>query len=96
MYCRLSFGTLCGASPGTLIPLNIQVVRIGFDPTIYNVGEEDGSAVVTVRVLAGTLSSPVVVRLTTQDGSAGGLYGTHVITWQCGQLLLYTFVYLYV
>ena len=45
-------------------------VTIGFVNTIYSVSESDGIAVVSVAVLSGELSDNVVVRLTTQDGSA--------------------------
>ena len=36
----------------------------------YIVSETDGEAVVKVRLISGSLSSPVTVRLTTEDGSA--------------------------
>ena len=52
------------------------MVVIGFEPINYNVRENDGNAVVTVKVLSGSLSESVSVTLTTNDGSAGGVYCT--------------------
>ena len=49
------------------------VVQIGFDKERYIVFEPNEEAVVTVKVLSGSLSSPVTVRLTTEDGSAIGV-----------------------
>ena len=49
---------------------------IGFEPINYNVRENNGNAVVTVKVLSGSLSESVSVTLTTNDGSAGGVYCT--------------------
>ena len=49
------------------------VVSIGFDPIAYQVREDDGSVVVTVKVLSGDLSSPVTVNLATFEASATGM-----------------------
>ena len=48
------------------------MVRIGFEETLYTVSEDDGTAVVNVAVLSGTLSSDVVVTLETSDDDAAG------------------------
>ena len=48
--------------------------------TIYSVSESDGIAVVSVAVLSGELSDNVVVRLTTQDGSATSKFITYYCT----------------
>ena len=49
------------------------VVQIGFYRDRYIVFEPNEEAVVTVKVLSGSLSIPVTVRLTTEDGSAIGV-----------------------
>ena len=43
---------------------------IGFERSLYEVDEEDGSVTVAVRVLEGTLANDVEVLLTTTDGTA--------------------------
>ena len=53
--------------------LHSTVVQIGFDTERYIVFEPDEDAVVKVRLISGSLSSPVTVRLTTEDGSAIGV-----------------------
>ena len=50
------------------------VVVIGFERTLYPVSEDDMEAVLVARVLSGTLSSPVEVVLTTDDGTALGIH----------------------
>ena len=49
------------------------VVQIGFDRDRYIVFEPNEEAVVTVKVLSGSLSSPVTVRLTTADGHGSAI-----------------------
>jgi hypothetical protein len=46
------------------------VAVIGFEETVYNASESDGEIEVFVAVLQGVLSGPVVVRISTMDGSA--------------------------
>ena len=41
---------------------------IGFDPALYNVSENDGEVLLTVRVLRGELGRPVEVDFSTDDG----------------------------
>lgn len=43
---------------------------IGFDSNTYQVNEGDGVVTLVIRVLDGTLSTDVVVRLVTVDGEA--------------------------
>ena len=43
------------------------------DSEHYIVTESDGIAVVKVRLISGSLSIPITVRLTTEDGSAIGV-----------------------
>jgi hypothetical protein len=45
-------------------------VRIGFDPTAYSVNEGDGVVTLEVAVLDGVLETEVVVRISTNNGSA--------------------------
>ena len=45
-------------------------VTIGFVDTMYSANEVDGGVIVDVAVLSSELSNEVVVRLTTQDGTA--------------------------
>ena len=52
--------------------MTFTAVSIGFDPTSYQVNEDDGVAVVTVKVLSGELSDTVIVDFTTTDGTAIG------------------------
>ena len=65
------------------------VVQIGFDSERYIVSETDGEAVVKVRLISDNLSSPVTVRLTTEDGSAIGvcIYIEYMSVYEC--LLVY-------
>ena len=51
----------------------VSFLVIGFDSVSYSVHENDGSIVVTVEILSGSLSGSVEVRLTTVDGSARGV-----------------------
>ena len=46
------------------------VATIGFEETVYTVGESEGQVVVGVVVLAGELSRDLVVSMETEDGSA--------------------------
>ena len=48
------------------------MVVIGFEETVYTVSEDERVAMLTVRVLSGSLSGPVVVRVDTSDGTARG------------------------
>ena len=43
---------------------------IGFEKMMYNGSESDGEIEITISVLQGELSGPVVVRISTRDGSA--------------------------
>lgn len=43
---------------------------IGFDPVRYNIDENGGFVVLTVRILSGVLAGQVNVQLNTKDGSA--------------------------
>ena len=47
-----------------------DAVVIGFDPVPYSVDENDGSVVLTVKLLNGTLTETVVVNYETMGGSA--------------------------
>ena len=47
-----------------------DAVVIGFDPVPYSVDENDGSVVLTVKLLSGTLTETVVVNYETMGGSA--------------------------
>lgn len=54
-------------------------MRIGFDPTTYNVSEDAGNVMVTVAVLNGTLDQDVNVSVSTVNGgSAEGKRGYSV------------------
>jgi len=46
------------------------VTVIGFEERLYNGSESSGEIQVVVAVLQGELSSPVVVRISTMDGTA--------------------------
>ena len=48
------------------------VVVIGFEQTSYPVGESEGQVLLAVSVINGELSRPVVVTVTTIEGSALG------------------------
>ena len=52
------------------IPFTSTAAVIGFERSLYEVDEEDGSVTVAVRVLEGTLANDVEVLLTTTDGTA--------------------------
>ena len=52
--------------------LSSIVVSIGFDPTMYQANEDDGTVEVTVKVLSGDLSGPVIVNIATVQSSATG------------------------
>ena len=54
--------------------LSSIVVSIGFDPTMYQANEDDGTVEVTVKVLSGNLSRlvPVIVNIATVESSATG------------------------
>jgi hypothetical protein len=71
--------TLDSVTPGVVIDspdvqtiyiVDNDVAVIGFDDTIYYVNESAETAVVTVRLFSGGLSSAVVIRLTTEDNTA--------------------------
>ena len=47
-------------------------VTIGFDESVYSVGEGAGQVVLGVSVLTGTLSSDLVVSVITMERSATG------------------------
>lgn len=53
-----------------LIHFCSTAAQIGFEQTVYSVDEEAGQVTVFVRLLSGELTSDVVIRLNTQDGSA--------------------------
>ena len=55
-----------------MIDNNFTEVTIGFEETVYSVLETDGSVMVPVVLLVGELSSDVMVRITTDDGTATG------------------------
>jgi len=60
-----------------------QDVRIGFDPTTYNVSEDAGNVMVTVAVLNGTLDQDVSVAVSTVNGGsaeAGSDYAATTMT----------------
>ena len=46
------------------------VVVIGFNRTLYEVSENDGQATVDVVLVKGILRRPVVVTVSTRDGTA--------------------------
>ena len=48
-------------------------VTIGFVSTLYSVNENDEIAALAIAVLSGQLSEEVVVRLSTENGSATGI-----------------------
>ena len=52
-------------------------MTIGFDPESYIVGEADGSATLTVRLISGTLERNVTVFFETNPGTAGSDQGEH-------------------
>ena len=61
------------------ISYHTTVAVIGFDDTIYYVDESAETAVVTVRLFSGGLSSAVVIRLTTEDNTAQGVCCTILV-----------------
>ena len=75
--------TLSGASGGATLDPSVATVTIndddpppadpvviGFEPVTYNVDENDGSVVLTVKLLSGTLTAPVTLSYATMNGSA--------------------------
>ena len=49
-------------------------VTIGFEQTLYSVGEDGGSIQVCAAIRNGTLQTSVVVTMATVDGTAIGTY----------------------
>ena len=45
-------------------------MRIGFDPTTYNVSEDAGNVIVTVALLSGTLDQDVNVSVSAVNGGS--------------------------
>lgn len=54
--------------------LFVEGATVGFLDTFYNVNENEELATVFITVLSGELSVDVLLRLTTQDGSAKGYF----------------------
>jgi len=53
----------------------LLVVQIGFEKTSYTVGEGDKSVSVCVKLIAGTITTPVSVTLVTMETvSADGMF----------------------
>ena len=52
----------------------VEGATLGFLDTFYNVNENEEFATVVIMVLSGELSVDVLLRLTTQDGSAKGYF----------------------
>ena len=50
--------------------MNVAEVVVGFDPTEYEVDEDDGSVTLTVRLISGVLERNVTVFFQTGSGTA--------------------------
>ena len=50
--------------------MNVVEVVVGFDPTEYEVDEDDGSVTLTVRLISGVLERNVTVFFQTGPGTA--------------------------
>ena len=62
------------------------IVQIGFDPAEYNTSEDDGAVNVMIRVIAGEVTTPLLLNIQPQNGTAIGIVWSTMNKRQCPTL----------